>query len=340
MKRYILYTTASVSKVQRVADDFAVRLMASPGRPTTTIEVRRKVPRGIRTQLTAKGKAVLAWDWFRSTFSKEKYDGVIFHFTPYYRRRWGLSTSVNGSRNPDERSYPEFWVCADLDAKAEGYPPEITELLRILLHEHSHFDEDQDDLLGNLLSQLSVHYLDYDRKLIHRYPELANYQVWVQLEVARQALIGWHGALSALKSLMLFKPKKTLLQAALDHIGLDASPNDLVDDVVGCAESVTTILRTVTTFPLITGTWTLRDELERDTRFTKTGIPMPGDIVISPTGTGNGSIRGHAGIVGRNGSIMSNDSYTGKWMANYTIDTWRARYVTKGGMPTYFYSFK
>ena len=64
---------------------------------------------------------------------------------------------------------------------------------------------------------------------------------------------------------------------------------------------------------------------------------MVGNIVISPTGMGDGSIRGHVGIMGKNDVIMSNDSRTGKWMANYTIETWRERYSRKGKMPVYFY---
>lgn len=129
-----------------------------------------------------------------------------------------------------------------------------------------------------------------------------------------------------------------LYNTALDYIGVDASPADLVDDVVGCAESVTQILRKVVpTTPIITGTWTLDRHLARSRHWVLVGSPMPGDVVISPTGTGNGSIRGHVGIVGKNQVIMSNDSYSGKWMANYTIDRWRARYVGQGRMPMQYY---
>lgn len=132
--------------------------------------------------------------------------------------------------------------------------------------------------------------------------------------------------------------RKSIYMEALKHIGTDASPADRVDDVLGCAESVTEIINKVIPFPIITGTWTLWDRLRRDSRFRKTGIPMPGDIVISATGNGNGRIRGHVGVVGYNSVIMSNDSATGKFMANYTLDGWDERYRQQGGIPTEFYT--
>lgn len=125
---------------------------------------------------------------------------------------------------------------------------------------------------------------------------------------------------------------------ALKYIGTDASPSDRVDDVVGCAESVTEILSKVIRFPVVTGTWTLWDKLRRDQRFRETTIPMPGDIIISPTGTGNGRIRGHVGIFGKNLVIMANDSDTGKWMAFYTLDSWKDRYEKKGGIKTWIFT--
>lgn len=132
---------------------------------------------------------------------------------------------------------------------------------------------------------------------------------------------------------------RSLLNEALKYIGTDASPADRVDDVVGCAESITEILRKVRPrTPIIYGTWTLNAYLENEEGFRRVYLPMPGNIILSPTGNGNGTIRGHVGIVGRNGVIMSSDSYTGKWMAHYTIDSWRNRYEIKGGIPTIYYS--
>lgn len=150
---------------------------------------------------------------------------------------------------------------------------------------------------------------------------------------------------------LLIKEKRSmrnqLYESALKYIGIDASPADRVPDEVACAESVCDIIKSIMpTMPVITGTWTLWDYMEKHAKFKKVTVPMPGTIIISPTGKGNGSIRGHVGICGDRGVIMSNTSFDnpktpenekGKWMPNFTIDTWIEWYKNKGGMPIYMY---
>lgn len=153
----------------------------------------------------------------------------------------------------------------------------------------------------------------------------------------RELIIRLLAAITILRRLLLHKK-------AINHLGIDASPSDAADDVLGCAESVTEIIKQVLPdFPVILGTWTLDDRFFKDRRFMITQTPQPGDIVISPTGTSKlgrkAPIRGHVGIIGENNIIMSNDSYTGKWMANYTIETWRKRYQDLGGYQVTFYTF-
>ncbi len=65
---------------------------------------------------------------------------------------------------------------------------------------------------------------------------------------------------------------------------------------------------------------------------------LPGNVVISVTGTGNGTItHGHAGICGKAGNIMSNDSATGLWQQNYSVVSWVKYYRGKGGMKVLVY---
>ena len=52
----------------------------------------------------------------------------------------------------------------------------MTGFLRKLFHEHAHFDEDLDDDLGNVLTQTSVHDMDYKLKKIHLYHHLVDYR--------------------------------------------------------------------------------------------------------------------------------------------------------------------
>ncbi len=144
-----------------------------------------------------------------------------------------------------------------------------------------------------------------------------------------------HGKIGSLSE------RELLHEYAKLYVGRDASPLDVASDDLGCAESVTSILRNVIPFPIIVGTATLFELLNNDERFFSSGIlPTEGDIIISPTGSGNGSIRGHVGIVGEDERIYSNNSYTGNWEQNYIVESWRKRYEMNGGMPVFFFTLK
>ena len=176
--KYILYTTTKISKkLKTQVDFFASEISKTRGRGEVTVDIVQKIPRGIvPVQPDTDGDIRFTFDWFRQQFPKGDYGGVIFHFTPYYRYKWGMTLSVNGVRNKDNKDYPEFWVCDDLKEKAEGYPDHITNFLRKLFHEQAHFDEDQDDSIANILTQDSVHDFDYRLKKIHLYHYLVDYR--------------------------------------------------------------------------------------------------------------------------------------------------------------------
>lgn len=130
-----------------------------------------------------------------------------------------------------------------------------------------------------------------------------------------------------------------IYEVAVSCLGTDASPNDAAPDEYGCADSVSNILiKAGADMHVIVSTMELYKLLVGSERWVKVYSPLPGDVVISPTGMGgkNGIANGHTGIVGKNGVIMSNNSYTGKFEANYTLDTWKQRYVIKGGYPMFF----
>lgn len=141
-------------------------------------------------------------------------------------------------------------------------------------------------------------------------------------------------------------PTGKLFITAVGCLGTDASPNDVAPDEFGCAETIDTIHKKAF------GTWiapgsgpTLSTNvlyqtfLKNKMSWQQTKDPVPGAIVISPTGYGtNPSMpNGHVGIVSKDGRIMSNTSATGLFMENYTLDTWKARYVTLGGYPMLFF---
>jgi hypothetical protein len=135
-----------------------------------------------------------------------------------------------------------------------------------------------------------------------------------------------------------------LFECAESFLGRDASPTDIAPDELGCAETMNEIHKKafgdyITAKNHLSTYWMYRDLKERKD-FIRTNSPLPGDVVISPTGYGTRTDRvsnGHVGVVGKGESIMSNDSKTGKFVYNYTIDSWTDRYTRLGGYPVYFY---
>ena len=133
--------------------------------------------------------------------------------------------------------------------------------------------------------------------------------------------------------------RERLLSEAKKWLGKDASPYNYASQELGCAESVCSILKhsVARDFPLELATWLLNTLLRKDKRFKSTLALSPGNIILSPSFSGNGKIRGHVGIIGENGTIMSADSGTGIWKENYNIQTWVTRYRKLGGFPIYVF---
>ena len=156
-------------------------------------------------------------------------------------------------------------------------------------------------------------------KLIALYQELLNKMIEAQIKS---------------ESDIIFNKASSLL-------GKEASPRDLVDDDVACAESLTTILSSLyEDTPIITGTYTLWDFLKGSPHYQSIWAPQRGCIILSPTGTGNGNILGHTGIIGEGGKVMSNNSYTGLWTDHLTLSRWNDRYGRVGGFPILFFKRK
>lgn len=137
-------------------------------------------------------------------------------------------------------------------------------------------------------------------------------------------------------------PRKTnqqkLLEIAKAFVGKDISPNDVAPDELGCAESVSEAIRKIyPDFSIIVSTKMLFDRLNNDKRFRRTTDLDAGNVIISPTGMGNGKIIGHTGIIGEDQIIYSNDSIKGTWEKNYTITSWVNRYRKIGGFPLYVF---
>lgn len=168
--------------------------------------------------------------------------------------------------------------------------------------------------------------------LIHEVIHALDYRRGVKADV-------FHAYLKANQTLDLYIKcfNKTLLSLAKEYLGKDASPNDVAPDSLGCSDSVSTIIKQILPdFPIIVSTAELFKYLDKDKRFQRTTELTPGNILISPTGYGNGSITGHTGIIGED-CIYSNNSNTGLWDKHFTIKSWVARYRTQGKLPLYVF---
>jgi hypothetical protein len=149
--------------------------------------------------------------------------------------------------------------------------------------------------------------------------------------------------LQRLLAKLLMKP--SLLQACKDALGTDASPKDLANDEVGCAETVTNILRKVyPETPIDLSTKSLFSYFESPKNgWVRVDDYLPETIVLSYTSSGvRGSI-GHVGIMMDNGTIASNNSFgvnKGKFTQNFTPATWKKRYSDIQQMPIYLYRRK
>lgn len=111
-----------------------------------------------------------------------------------------------------------------------------------------------------------------------------------------------------------------------------------VDAEVGCAATVSEIFkRAGVPLAYTPSTAQLYTELQDMTRFKRVNIPQAGDVIISPTGHGNGTVEGHTGIVAFYG-ILSNNSDNGLLQERWTfLADWIARYAGLGGLPVEFY---
>ena len=139
-----------------------------------------------------------------------------------------------------------------------------------------------------------------------------------------------------------FTAKGRLYLGALTALNTEASPNDLAPDELGCAETVNAIHKEVFGFEIggKLSTNRMYKALNKSPLFLRIDNPSEGDLVISPTGYKSRITpitNGHVGIVSKDGMIMSNDSVTGLFIENYSLDTWKGRYVIQGSYPMCFF---
>lgn len=144
-------------------------------------------------------------------------------------------------------------------------------------------------------------------------------------------------------------PKGTAVyNVAKNSLGRHITLNEAIPHDVGCAEAVSYVLRNagLTGIPAtgIPGTATLFQFLSTNPQFKRVYAPEKGAVIISPTGSGNGSVEGHTGILGGlsvmywgDYGICSNNSDTGLFLELWNLKRWKQYYGVQGGLPVAFF---
>jgi hypothetical protein len=91
---------------------------------------------------------------------------VGFHFSPYLKKKWGLSERINGTYHNNGGTL-DFWICTD-DKKAAHY--EYSNMVRLLIHEISHGDARITGVPDR------THIMDYNLHAVEHTPILIDYR--------------------------------------------------------------------------------------------------------------------------------------------------------------------
>lgn len=128
------------------------------------------------------------------------------------------------------------------------------------------------------------------------------------------------------------------LKICLDALDTDPSTPDGVKDEVGCADTVSNLIkRLFPDFPIIYSTKDLDWKLFQDKRFERITEPERGCIIISPR---TNTVFGHTGVFITQERIASNNSKTGLFQGNYSWESWIKTFKEGRGLKIYLYKIK
>lgn len=169
-QRCVIYTTTSGNALTERLPFIMEQLNKTPGRTVEMIDVVSITPPEPMTIKDSDGDVRIVWDWFERTFTEksEGYNVVCFHFTPYYKNKWGLSPRVVGTYRNDPNDTFEFWVAANPTQDARYY--DFDEFTRIFLHEWAHGDSHFAGVPEEWKPVDYVHHYDYELHAIHTIP--------------------------------------------------------------------------------------------------------------------------------------------------------------------------
>lgn len=135
--------------------------------------------------------------------------------------------------------------------------------------------------------------------------------------------------------------KEKFIDVCIEALDTDPSTPDTVKDEVGCADTVSFLIRKVfPDFKILVSTKDLDAKLLLDKRFERVLEPQKGDIIISPR---TNTTFGHTGVFITSERIASNNSFGAKkgiFNGNYTWDEWVKEFKNKRGLRVYLYRIK
>lgn len=161
---------------------------------------------------------------------------------------------------------------------------------------------------------------------------------WPEIFVGESSKLG-----DVIKPIMQEKLYQTLISSIGKRMTLDVS----VPPELGCAQALSALLKQ-SGFDVpkygISGTATLAIWMQNNPQFEQIFAPEDKCIIISTTNSGNGSVRGHCGVLGVKGKqfkddwgIVSNDSQTGLLLELWNYTNWVEFYIKKGQLETFFF---
>ena len=125
------------------------------------------------------------------------------------------------------------------------------------------------------------------------------------------------------------------LKICLDALDTDPSTPDVVKDELGCANTLSVLIKKLyPDFPIIVSTKDLDWKLWQDKRFKRITEPEIGAIIISPR---TNTQYGHCGVWITSEKIASNNSRTGLWQGNYSWSSWIQEFKINRKLPIYIY---
>ena len=133
---------------------------------------------------------------------------------------------------------------------------------------------------------------------------------------------------------VILTKREELLKIFKEALGTDASPLNKAPSDFACAEAMCALIQKVfPDFPTTLSTVELYYFLKESPHFVQTTWPKAGNVVVSPRRVQYG----HAGGFIENNLIASNDSKTGRFELNYSIDEWAKEMRDQRGLRIFFF---